>query len=235
MRHFIASLHLTGTKRAMQSIGGPVWRLACRQWTGGRRSENGVCVFPLPTFRSHFWPWVQGFRCLQEIRLLVIDEFVPVSAGGSLWFPRTPSHWTELSSGTSEMGRKIQYRFLPISQKCLRQTFLSLSGFPRFSSACKYTAASFQQDNKILQGFSRPCRKVLCFTFSPFFPAIRQQVSEPGAVSTMAFLTLLLSPWRRHGNLSSERAQRGSISTRLISPHTRLPAYCLLVLSPCLY
>lgn len=231
MRNFIASLHLI-QKRAKRSIGGLAWRPACRQWAGGRRTEGGVCVFCLSTFRSHFWPWVQGFRCLREIRVSVIDEFVPASAGGSLWFPRTRSHWAELSSETSAMGRKSNTGFLRFSKNVWGKPsffFLDFRGFHQPANVQKL------RSNKMsfLHGFSRPCRKVLSFFLS--FLAMRLQVSEPGAVSTMAFLTLLLSPWRRHGNLSSERAQRGSISTRLITAHTRLPAYCLLVFCPSLY
>lgn len=145
---FLLSFHRI-QKRAKQSVGGLVWWPASRQRAGGRRqssAESGACVFLswTPTFRSHFWPRVQGFRCLREIRLSVIDEFVPVSAGGSLWFPRTRSHWTEPSSETSGAGREktiqVSYDFLKMFEANLSfffsfwiaEVFISLRKYRSF-------------------------------------------------------------------------------------------------------
>lgn len=104
--------------------------------------------------------------------------------------------------------------------------FLNFRGFHQPANIQKLHSNTISFLRGVNWLLSPRCRVPSFFSLS--FLAISLQVSESGAVSTMAFLTLLLSPWRHHGNLSSERAQRGSISTRLISPHTRLA----IILSP---
>lgn len=69
------------------------WYISVPVCTGGGQGKAGsqtVCSTIL-TFLSHCQPfWVQDIRCLWEIRISMIDEFVPVCTGRSVWSRHYP-------------------------------------------------------------------------------------------------------------------------------------------------